>query len=333
MRRQRPSSRVRAFTLIELLVVIAIIAILVALLLPAVQAAREAARRLQCQNNLKQIGLAMHGYHDAWQCFPPAYLASYTMPASVPAPELGGGWAWGTFILPYLEQRPIYDAANFALGFGGVNGDEPGFPGLFANKTVRRSTISVFLCPSDGGGEGPLRLGVGSGSIDGRACQYVASVGWMDTSRLPIRATGLLYPNSRVGIGDVLDGTSTTLMVGERSRDLAEATWTGIFGTRNLPVPLCTKEGWPFQSCVSLLFLVMGRTGPSADVISGSIPGDVALSPRRSGADGFASLHPGGCQFLLGDGSVRFLKGTLAPSVFRALGSRADGEIVGSDQY
>src|SRR4051812_22031537 len=103
MRRLCRSRGERAFTLIELLAVIAIMAVLIALLLPAVQAAREAARRLQCQNNLKQIGLAMHGYHDAWQTFPPAYLAR-----SVTGFELGAGWAWGTLVLPYLEQRPVY---------------------------------------------------------------------------------------------------------------------------------------------------------------------------------------------------------------------------------
>ena len=117
MRRLRRSRGERAFTLIELLVVIAIIAVLIALLLPAVQAAREAARRVQCANNLKQIGLALHGYHDVWQTFPPAYLAR-----PVTGLELGAGWAWGTLILPYSEQRPVYDAANFDLGFGEVSG-------------------------------------------------------------------------------------------------------------------------------------------------------------------------------------------------------------------
>ena len=116
MRPLRRSRGERAFTLIELLVVIAIIGLLIGLLLPAVQAAREAARRMQCQNNLKQIGLAMHGYHDVWQSFPPAYLAR-----PVTGLELGSGWAWGTLVLPYLEQRPVYDAANFDLGFGEVS--------------------------------------------------------------------------------------------------------------------------------------------------------------------------------------------------------------------
>jgi prepilin-type N-terminal cleavage/methylation domain-containing protein len=323
MRQLRRSRGERAFTLIELLVVIAIISLLIGLLLPAVQAAREAARRMQCQNNLKQIGLAMHGYHDVWQSFPPAYLAR-----SVTGLELGTGWAWGTLVLPYLEQRPVYDAANFDLGFGEVSAS---LLGLFENKTVRRISVSAFLCPSDIGGEGPLSLGQGSGSVDGSAGQYVASAGWMDSSQSPINGTGVLYPNSRVAIGDVRDGTSATLMIGERSRNLADATWSGVFGSRSEPAPLCTKAGWPVQSCVGLMFLLMGRSGPSSDVVSGGIPG--GNTPNHQGADGFASLHPGGCQFLLSDGSVRFVKETLAPQVFRALATRAGGEIIGADQY
>jgi prepilin-type N-terminal cleavage/methylation domain-containing protein/prepilin-type processing-associated H-X9-DG protein len=327
MRRLRRSRGKRAFTLIELLVVIVIVAVLVALLLPAVQAAREAVRRAQCTNNLKQIGLAMHGYHDAWHRFPPAYLARPTTGL-----ELGSGWAWGTLILPYLEQRPVYDAANFDLGFGEVSAP-PDYLGLFENRTVRRISVSMFLCPSAGGGEGPLDLGLGSTDVSGSPGQYIASAGWMDSSQPPITGTGVLYPNSRIAIGDVSDGTSATLMIGERSRNLADAAWSGVFGSHSMPVPLCTKAGWPVESCVGLMFLLMGRTGPPSDIISGSIPGGNTPNHPRAGADGFWSRHTGGCQFLLCDGSVRFLKETLAPQIFRALASRAGGEVIGADQY
>jgi prepilin-type N-terminal cleavage/methylation domain-containing protein/prepilin-type processing-associated H-X9-DG protein len=316
---------VSAFTVIELLVVIAIIAVLAGLLLPAVQAAREAARRVQCQNNLKQIGLALHRYHDVWQAFPPAYVAR---PATVV--ELGAGWAWGTLVLPYLEQRSVYDAANFDLGFGEVSAP---LVGLFENGTVRRISVSVFLCPSAGGGDGPIDLGYASAHVAGSPGQYIASAGWMDSSQAPIIGTGVLYPNSRVAVGSVSDGTSATLMMGERSRNLADAAWTGVFGSRSEPAPLCTKKGWPVQSCVGLMFLLMGRTGPSSDIVSGSIPGGNTPSNPGTGADAFWSLHPGGCEFLFCDGSVRFIKGTLNPQVFRALGSRAGGEVIGDDQY
>jgi prepilin-type N-terminal cleavage/methylation domain-containing protein len=326
MRQGRRPRGERAFTLIELLVVIAVIAMIVALLLPAVQAAREAARRAQCASNLKQIGLALHGYHDVWQAFPPAYL---TGPAT--GLELGAGWAWGTLILPYLEQGPLYDAANFDLGFGAVS-SPPGLVGLFENATVRRISIATFLCPSAGGGEGPIDLGAGS-SVSSSPGQYVASAGWMDSSQSPITGTGVLYPNSRVAIGDISDGTSATLMIGERSRNLADAAWPGAFGSRSDPAPLCTKAAWPVVSCVGLMFLLMGRTGPSSDILSGSVPAGTTPNHPGAGADGFWSRHPGGCQFLLGEGSVRFMKGTLAPQVFRALASRAGGEVVGADQY
>ena len=149
--------------------------------------------------------------------------------------------------------------------------------------------------------------------------EFVASAGWIDSSRSPIQGTGLLYPNSRVSMADIGDGTGTTLMVGERSRNLADATWSGVFGSRSVPGPLCTKRAWPVQSCVAMMFLLMGRSGPSSDIVSGSIPGGNPPNAPGAGADGFASLHPGGCQFLLGDGSVRFIKQTVAPPVFQAL--------------
>jgi prepilin-type processing-associated H-X9-DG protein len=312
--------------LIELVAVITIIAVLIALLLPAVQAARAAARRIQCASNLKQIGLALHGYHDAWQSFPPAYLAR-----PVTGLELGAGWAWGALVLPYLEQSPVYDDANFDLGFGEVD-VRRGLLGVKANKTVRQAHISTFLCPSAGGGDGPIRLGYDSASVSGSPGQYVASAGWMDTAAASIEGSGVMYPNSRVAIGDVKDGASVTLMIGERSRNLADATWSGVFGSLSEPAPLCTKAGWPVESCVGLMFLLMGRTGPSSDIISGSIPGGNTPNSPGAGADAFWSRHPGGCQFGLCDGSVRFVKETLSPHVFQALGSRAGGEVIGADE-
>ena len=176
-------------------------------------------------------------------------------------------------------------------------------------------SVSSFLCPSDdGGGEGPIDLGYDSAHVIGAPGQYIASAGWMNTSAYPITGTGVLYPNSRVAIGDVRDGTSATLMIGERSRKVADAAWSGVLWSHATPAPLCTKVGWPVQSCVGVMFLLMGRTGPSSDIVSGSIPGGNSLKLQEAGADGFASLHPGGCPFLLCDGSVRFLKETRGPA-------------------
>ena len=154
----------------------------------------------------------------------------------------------------------------------------------------------------------------------------------MDSSRSPIDGTGVLYPPSRVALGDVGDGTSATMMVGERVRATSpKRPGRAPSGAIPTPAPLCTKEGWPVKSCVGLMFLLMGRTGPSSDIVSGSIPGGNTPNHPGAGADGFWSRHPGGCQFLLCDGSVRFMKETLAPQVFRALASRAGGEAVGTD--
>ncbi len=334
MRSLRRPQGERAFTLIEVLAVIVIVGVLVGLLLPAVQAAREGARRVQCQNNLKQIGLALHGYHDAWYTFPPAYLAAYSVPPDPPAPglELGAGWAWGTLILPYLEQRPVYDAANFDFGFGSADSTDPrGLLGLSVNRTVMQISVSTFLCPSAGGGEGPIDLGYDSAHVFGSPGHYIASAGWMDSSRSPVHGTGVLYPNSGTAIGDVSDGTSATLLIGERSRNLADVAWSGSLGSRSSPAPLCTKVGWPVESCVGLMFLLMGRTGPAGDIVSGAIP--IGNTPNLQGADGFASRHPGGCQFLICDGSVRFIKETLSPQVFQALATRAGCEIVEAEQY
>jgi prepilin-type processing-associated H-X9-DG protein len=155
----------------------------------------------------------------------------------------------------------------------------------------------------------------------------------MDSSLSPIQGTGILYPNSRIAIADVIDGTSATLMIGERSRNLADAAWPGAFGSHSAPAPLCTKTGWPVRSCVGLMFLLMGRTGPSTDIVSGSVPGGSTPNHPAAGADGFWSLHTGGCQFLLCDGSVRFVKEALAPQIFRALATRAGGEVVAGDAF
>jgi prepilin-type processing-associated H-X9-DG protein len=122
-------------------------------------------------------------------------------------------------------------------------------------------------------------------------------------------------------------------MIGERSRNLADATWSGVFGSRTVPGPLCTKKGWPVQSCVGLMFLLMGRSGPSSDIVSGSVPCVNTPNATGSGADGFASMHPGGCQFLFGDGSARFIKETVAQPVFHALATRAGEEVLGANQY
>src|SRR5947209_4688707 len=134
----RSASARRAFTLIELLVVIAIIAVLVGLLLPAVQKVREAAARSQCANNLKQIGLALHSYHDANNCFPPGYIDGNKNRNSTPDNDVGPGWGWAAFLLPYIEQGNVYNQINFSQGVG-----------LGSNTAMPQIALKIYQCPSD----------------------------------------------------------------------------------------------------------------------------------------------------------------------------------------
>ncbi len=302
MNRTRRSPGSRGLTLIELLLVIAIIAVLIALLLPAVQSSREAARRVQCANNLKQIGLALHGYHDAQGVFPPAYQTAIAILPSRPyGPEAGPGWAWGAMILGQLEQVPLFHATNFGLPIGSPD-----------NQTVRSASLAVFLCPTSPG-DGPVRFSYApDGTADLSAGQYIASGGqFLESSYASGQTNGLFYRNSRIDLADVTDGTSQTFMVGERSRNLAEASWVGA-----LPgAVVCTNPSWPVRQCVPDSSLVLGYTGHDR-------PAGLWMdSPNSTVADNFDfwSLHPGGCNFLFADGSVRFLKQTIDSRAFGSL--------------
>jgi prepilin-type N-terminal cleavage/methylation domain-containing protein/prepilin-type processing-associated H-X9-DG protein len=310
-RRHEPA---RGFTLIELLVVIAIIAVLIGLLLPAVQAAREAARRMHCSNNMKQLGLAFHNYHSTHDAFPPGYISS-TQTSESNSPETGPGWGWGTMSLQALEQPALYNAANFSLAIV-----DPG------SITVRSIRLNAFLCPSSVG-EGPVILKDAAGVVlvtDLAAGNYVASAGQLEVEEFPSSNNGVFYRNSRVGVRDVTDGTSSTLMVGERSRNLADATWVGVIPSARV----CTKPEWRVQECETANVMVLGHTGPSPDQRWVDVP-----NYKGAGADDFWSLHPGGCNFLFCDGSVRFVKESINPKVFSYLSTRAGGEVVAADQY
>jgi prepilin-type N-terminal cleavage/methylation domain-containing protein/prepilin-type processing-associated H-X9-DG protein len=312
----RPTSRgLAGFSLVELLVVTTIVAVLIALLLPAVQAAREAARRTQCVNNLKQIGLALHAYHDAVSAFPPAYLSAVKNPGDN-YPELGPGWGWGSLILSYLDQVPLYDANNFTMPITDA-----------ASGTVRRTVLSAYLCPSSSPA-GPINLRAGEkGPVvisDIGPGQYLASAGQWEIEDVPASNNGVFYRGSRVTFRDITDGTGQTLLVGERSRNLCDATWVGAIPS----MVICTNPSWGVRDCATSNVMLMANTGPWEDEPWVNVP-----NHKGAKADDFWSLHPGGCNFLLGDGSVRFIKESVNPVVFSALATRAGGEVVGLDQF
>jgi prepilin-type N-terminal cleavage/methylation domain-containing protein/prepilin-type processing-associated H-X9-DG protein len=319
----------RAFTLIELLVVIAIIAVLISLFLPAVQAARESARRAQCMNNLKQIGIALHNYHDAMGAFAPGYLS---LRDPVTFDNDGPGWCWASLSLNHVEQAPVYNSINLVLGVE--------FP---ANQTARLTVLASFLCPSDAWRRDPFTVvdstttGTTTGSpiCDVASSNYVGSVGTGDPSSLypyiidddngpPGRdnGNGLFFRNNSVKIAQITDGTSQTFAVGERSQNLSRATWTGA--VTNAAVPLVALQGGAGFDPEGGGALALAHTGE----------GHGPNSPSgMAHGDQYWSLHPGGANFLFADGGVRFIKEVVGFRVFQALATRAGGEVLSADQF
>lgn len=311
------------FTLVELLVVIAIIGILVALLLPAVQAARESARRTQCVNNLKQIGLAFHNYHDTHKCFPPSYVIQPGGGGVHGAPDpatrdAGPGWAWGTLLLPFLEQAPLHDAIDFQL---------PSWDP--ANQAATETQLPGFLCPSATGTSNPVPVKDGGGdtlATFGRT-SYVVNAGQNEPWLLTVDsyqdiADGPLYRNSSTRMADITDGLSSTVFAGEHHPVLSDKTWVGV-------VPgaiVCPTPRFAFGDCEPAGVLVNCHSGPCsyADPPVIHPPNSPIAAPCQMYAE-----HPGGCNVLLGDGSVRFVSETINQLTWAALSSSAGDEVVG----
>ena len=197
----RPRS---AFTLIELLVVIAIIGVLVGFLLPAVQQAREAARRMACTNNLKQLGLAMHGHHDANKKLPAGYVSPGVAADADSSSETSKGYAWGLFILPYLEEVTVFAAIDQSLEAAGT-----------ANETTAAAArLNVFRCPTDAP---PATFAVTNGNpVTLPSSNYAAILGWNNVSTEAGQGNGVFYRNSEIRFKDITDGLSKTICVGER---------------------------------------------------------------------------------------------------------------------
>jgi prepilin-type N-terminal cleavage/methylation domain-containing protein len=283
-----PSCRRCGFTLVELLVVIAIIGILIAILLPAVQAVRESARRIQCGNNLRQIIIATHNYESAYMRFPPAYRA----------PNLNPGWSWGSYLLPFLEQRNLYEMGKVdELLFGG--GLNPATPTAYS-----QTPLPVFRCPSDLGGDlNPIRL-------NHAMSNYRAVAGYSGQTFFSVDFDygGVLFQNSKIRFSDILDGTSYTVIIGEckydEFTDKRAAIWPGMSGLRNGSIWISDVMWWIDEGSAFI-------NGPAPQA--------------------FSSNHPRGAQFAFGDGGTRMFPNGGQLNLLKYLAGRADGKIVTLD--
>lgn len=366
--------RSRGFTLIELLVVIAIIAVLIALLLPAVQQAREAARRSQCKNNLHQIGLALHNYHDTFKLFPAGWIptdplglpidvtTSPPTPPSAVTDTTASSFAWSVFILPWMDQNPLY----------GQNGLRVKAPNSKAGQIINFSlpeldndkVLPSYVCPSDAsdlaGGQtfadisNTVTVGFGGPNEHKyKKSSYPACFGagqqvtadslnadfnfavWKGANLTKLR--GVFGSTTRHGLRDLVDGTTSTILVSERDMTKSEgAIWmraigesgttgaasnldgsavVGITGVKpnlrdlTIGTPAVAFEGNAYETAMG------PGSAPTGNVLQDTVP-----------ADGFGSMHVGGVHVLLGDGSARFVTETVNQRIWRLAGSMADGE-------
>jgi prepilin-type N-terminal cleavage/methylation domain-containing protein/prepilin-type processing-associated H-X9-DG protein len=304
----------RGFTLIELLVVIAIIGVLIGLLLPAVQKVREAAARVKCTNNLKQMGLALHNYQAARGYFPPGYTSNF--PYVNGESDMAPGWGWATYILPYMEQDNLYrqlDLTQPVQSYASI-----------------QTTIPMYLCPSD------LVPDAGVQVLDqfstliclAGPSSYAACCGGDESDVSDPTGLGVFYRNSRTKITDILDGTSQTFMIGERALGNSLGIWAGAINNGTIqrgPINKNPGTSTGTAPCLVLSHCHLVNTQGDAD----------------GGLDDFSSQHPGGANVLFADGSVHFIRNvpsdnpdgsyTADSIILQALGTRAHGEVVPGD--
>jgi len=340
----RRGQRRPGFTLIELLVVIAIIAVLIALLLPAVQSAREAARRAQCVNNLKQIGLGLANYESANGSFPPGTITYQERPLDCSTAQRG--FTAQALILPYLEQQAAFNAINFSWAAGGAM---PAGSAGAVNRTGLISQINSYICPSDfrqipyepseslNGYAQTSYAGV-AGTVDifrwWCNCPGIVCCSGLCNGAAEIVGDGPFLKNWTYRIADMTDGSSNILFYGETAR------------FKNDPDKIFNSwsRGLWFGSALSGVTRPQGLATTVPKINAAMVNPDVpttdpvawASDARNLGMGqfGFRSQHPGGANFVMGDGSVRFIKETIdVIRVFRPLSTRAGGEVISADAY
>lgn len=340
--------RSRGFTLIELLVVIAIIAVLIALLLPAVQQAREAARRTQCRNNLKQIGLAIHNYMSTHTVMPFGKGASY---AGAP---VYARWSQHAMILPYIDQAPLYNTMDFNYppetpGMGGVVAFMPPFTNATGvNAAASRTIIPAFMCPSDPSPSDPWQAQNNyAGNQGGWLCDRGDAPGAASDISPSEVQTGVFYWLSRCNSASFTDGMSQTMMFSEKIRgqgtpdvksDLyvipAQTTFAGTYSACQAinpatATPLTSKWGYSWVMGENCCTQYNHVATPNSKSCGGTgFTGSMTNMAMQVSA---GSRHTGGVHGMMGDGAVRFVSENIDVNVWRALGTRAGGEAVSSE--
>lgn len=335
MTRQRPK---RGFTLIELLVVIAIIAILVALLLPAVQQAREAARRSQCKSNLKQIGIAMHGYHETFRVLPMGYTNDYGEARSVTGVDYGhkngaandqhkAQWAWSAYILPYMDQAATYDELHVGERFAAEAMNDA------AVRAIVIQPINSFVCPSDPGRatntNGEYRPEALNGTRYDIARASYAGVaddqegGGLNLTHDARNAKGVLFNDSSIRFRDISDGTSQCLMVGEKAQttSIARCTQKQNAGAATLYITAASNQlSHPNRGGGAALGVASRGINYESTQACNNLWDVKSL---------FSSSHVGGAHFVLADGAVVFINQNVDLTTYRRLANISDENILG----